>query len=990
LLLPGSPELLIAILAILKAGGAYLPIEADFPEERKKFLIRDSKTATVITRNHSADARWLQEMDGITIIDVADTGSVAYKSETDNASYSYSGPGDLAYVIYTSGTTGTPKGVMIEHRSLVNYINWAAEKYVREGKGDFPLFTSISFDLTVTSIFVPLITGHSIVVYEDNGRDLLIEKVLHDNKVDVIKLTPSHLKLFKEYKWKHPLSSCRVKTLIVGGEKLEASLAAEIADQFDGDIAIYNEYGPTEATVGCMIYKFESGYGASSVPIGIPTNNTRIYLLDKYLNPVPVGASGDLYIAGQGLARGYLFNKGMTNLKFIPDPFFDREKMYKTGDIARRLPDGLIEYIGRHDQQVKINGYRIELSEIEHALIGLQGITAALVVVKNREKGQPCLFAYYVTSDCAGHPDVVNELALKTSLATQLPHYMIPLYFTRIDAIPLTKNGKVDIGALPDPTGKTGGRSLPIGEMESQIITVWEEILGEDNISVYDNFFDLGGDSIKATQITSRLFEKGISVKARDILTYHTPEQVSLHAKMADGNNGYVQGIVTGELDLTPIATWFFNLPFKNAGYYNQSVLLTLNREVDMALLSNAFKGLIEQHDGLRINLDTQRRKLFYNKKHLESDFLVEEHPMSTTIMNELKSSFEITTSLLLRAAILKEDDQNRKLFITAHHLVVDGISWRILLEDLYAFYTALERGEKIMFPRKTASLIEWESAFKKYVLFAGILAEKDYWHSIHDPEFSIPLDHATNDWSVENARKLSRKLEKKKTGYLLKEANQPYRTDASILLNAALGMTLRQWTGRDSFVVEQENHGRHLDSVDVSRTLGWFTVMHPIKLAWTDDPIGPQIRAIKQQFQNIPNKGIGYGICKFLPLGPGQDPEHLTEIRMNYLGQFAGEFNNDLFAYNFQSTGSDVDPHNRMTAKLELNLMVITGELTLEILYNSKAHDESTIRWLMELFFSNLDLILDNIGTEEDIHFNTSDFAAVKLEESDLKALFK
>ena len=987
-LLPGSPELVIAILAILKAGGAYLPIETGLPEERKKFLIQDSKTTRVIARNISADIRWLQDMDGLIVIDVVNEGSVVNKPRVE--SYSYSGPGNLAYIIYTSGTTGRPKGVMIEHRSLVNYVSWAAENYIKGGKGDFPLFTSISFDLTVTSIFVPLVSGHSIVVYEDNGRDLLIEKVLHDNRVDIIKLTPSHLKLLKAYKRKHPSSANRVKVLIVGGEKLETSLAAEIFVQFDGNIDIYNEYGPTEATVGCMIHQFKKDDDTLSVPIGVPAANTRIYLLDKALNPVPPGARGNLYIAGEGLARGYLFNQEMTTLKFIPDPFYKGERMYKTGDIARWLPDGIIEYIGRYDQQVKINGYRIELAEIEHALIGQQGITEALVVVKDAGKGQPGLYAYYVISNTAGKPEAVSELTLKTSLADRLPHYMIPLHFIRINAIPLTKNGKVNIDALPDPPVKTGDYSLPIGEIESQILTVWEEVLGERNISVHDNFFDLGGDSIKATQISSKLFEKGISVKAKDVLTYHTPRQISQHAKMADKDNAYMQGIVTGELDLLPIHSWFFNLRLENMDYYNQSVLLTLNREINVGLLSMAFKKLVAQHDGLRVNFDPQQQRLFYNKQHLEVDFEVGEYLMSPSVLYALKSSFDITKSLLLRAAIITDGGQHGQLFITAHHLVVDGISWRILLEDLYTFYTTLEKGSEIIFRHKTASLIDWENAFKKYIRSAGISAEKEYWDSIHDLDFSIPLDHTTNDWTIGNSWKLSGRLEKQKTNYLLKEANQPYRTDAVILLNAALAMTLRQWTGLDSFLVEQENHGRHLETVDISRTVGWFTVLHPVKLTWTDGPIGPQISAIKQQLQDIPNKGLGYGICKFLPITASHEVGKLVEIRMNYLGQFGHEFNNDLFTYHIQPTGNEIDPLNRMTAKLELNLMVVAGELTLELLYNSKAHDESTIRWFIDLFFSNLELILDTIRTEGDIHFNTSDFTAVKLEESDLKMLFK
>lgn len=963
-LLERSPELVIALLAILKAGGAYLPMDTGLPTERIASLISTSNCQLIITKDAHLSVRGIAKLPPVEVLRM---DFLAATSPGLNEIENNSQPSDLAYVLYTSGTTGVPKGVMIEHQSVVNYITWAAKNYVGN-EGAFPLFTSVSFDLTVTSIFTPLLTGNKIVIYEDND----LERIISDNKVDIIKLTPSHLKLLAEIK----LNESKVKTFVVGGENLDTALVQTIYNKFGGNVSIFNEYGPTEATVGCMIYKFNPQDDFLHVPIGIPAANTQIYLLDKFLQPVPPGVTGELYIAGDGLARGYLFNDELTNQKFIPnpyriaDPFIPGKLMYKTGDMAKRTAAGQIIFLGRIDQQVKINGYRIELTEIENHLVSHPAISEAVVVIKKN-----ILCAYYKSN--------TEVEALKNYLAERLPHYMLPVHFVRINEVPLNKNGKRDLTALPEPVTSKHEGPLPKNRVEELSLETWKQVLGEDQLSITDNFFELGGDSIKALQITSRLFEQGIVLNVKDILTYHTIEQISVHAKTAGVEDEQSQGICEGRKGKTPIEAWFFAQQFENPHHYNQSILLKLNKKINLQLLETAFAKLIEHHDGLRLNFNPADQSMFYNNAHLQNRFTITTY--DTEVYSELKSSFDITKELLIKAAIIKDE----MLFITAHHLIIDGVSWRILLEDLHTAYTALEQSSPVKLPRKTASLANWQKALFENPGLDAPEKETDYWKAGESASFTIPQDFDTQDWRTQNACNISGSLDEQATSFMLRDAHRTYNTDVPILLNTALALTLHEWTGLDKIVMEQENHGRHLQNTNASRTIGWFTAMYPLKLEINAGKTSEQLKAVKEQMRKLPNHGIGYGIYKTMGLLESNWNNALTPVRFNYLGQFDSEVNNQLFSFLQNDTGSDSSLANRMTCMLELNCMIVNGTFRLNITYNKLAHAQQTIVQFRDKFFMHLHSILNLLQGEEEIQFTPSDFDAEELSSEDLEQLF-
>ncbi|WP_430058812.1 amino acid adenylation domain-containing protein [Paenibacillus alvei] len=484
-----SVEMIVGILGVLKAGGAYVPIDPEYPEQRIRYMLEDSGSQVLLTQHH---LRARVQFEG-KLIDLND--QTAYSKEEWNLE-PVSSANDLAYVIYTSGTTGNPKGAMITHQGLTNYLWWAKNVYAAGEKLDFPLYSSISFDLTVTSVFTPLVTGSLIRIYSGEDKALVIERIVTDNQVNIVKLTPAHLSLIKELKVK---PGSNIRKLIVGGDNLGTDLARSIHDQFGGEIEIFNEYGPTETVVGCMIYRYDPATDTSgSVPIGVPAANVSIYLLNSDGKQVPIGVPGEIYIAGDGVARGYLNRSDLTAEKFVDHPLVPGKRMYRTGDLAKMQANGNLEYLGRADDQVKIHGFRIELGEVEAALTKVKEVKEAAVIARENEAKEKLLFAYVV----ADTELVAGEL--RRALSKQLPAYMIPTRFVQLDMLPLTANGKVDRRGLShiqlnEPL--QANYTAPRNALEQALADIWREILNLERIGIHDNFFDAGGHSLKLIQM---------------------------------------------------------------------------------------------------------------------------------------------------------------------------------------------------------------------------------------------------------------------------------------------------------------------------------------------------------------------------------------------------------------------------------------------------------------------------------------------------------
>jgi len=509
-----SLEMVIGILGILKAGGAYLPIDPEYPRNRIEYMLEDSGAKILLTQK-----RYKESIDfsGETI-DLCN--EEFYQQDKNNVKRINQADG-LAYVIYTSGSTGKPKGVMITHKSAVNYVHWSMENYLKGERLNFPFYTSISFDLTVTSIFTPLLSGNSIIIYNEDSKNLPLERIIKEDRIGIMKLTPAHLRAIENVE----VTGSGIKRLIVGGEQLETELASSIYKKFKGRVEIFNEYGPTEATVGCMIYKYNPHTDDRyAVPIGTPGSNVRIYILDKYMKLVPQNVVGELCISGDGLARGYLNRTELTAEKFIENPFESGERMYRTGDIARWLPDGNIEFLGRIDSQVKIRGYRIELSEIESRLRENKLIKDA-VVLANEDESQDSYICGYVVSE----KDMTME-ELKSYLSKTLPEYMIPERFVQIDEVPVTANGKIDRRKLLEINKEMKSGYVfaePENECQSELLDLWKKILNRSEISIYDNFYTLGGNSLKTILLASNIAQTfGVELPVDKLMKHPTIKEL--------------------------------------------------------------------------------------------------------------------------------------------------------------------------------------------------------------------------------------------------------------------------------------------------------------------------------------------------------------------------------------------------------------------------------------------------------------------------------
>jgi len=983
-----SPELVAVVLGTLHLGAAYLPLDKELPAQRMHFILGDSGCRFLVT-----DAEPLPAGDAPQSWATLPAGALSGRPERpegDRPGDVSSGdvsPEDLAYVIYTSGTTGLPKGTMIEHRSLSNYIHWAARTYLPDGTGAFAFYSSISFDLTVTSIFAPLVTGNRMVIYGEGGDQLAIERVVRDNRADVIKLTPSHLRLLAD----HQLLSdaLQVNVLIVGGEALGSDLAGRVWRQLGGKAAIYNEYGPTEATVGCMIYRFDPADATKTVPIGVPIANTQIYLLDQDLKPVPRQVPGQIYIAGGGLARGYLFRESLTREKFVPNPFTEGARMYKSGDKARRLPDGNLEFLGRFDSQVKLNGHRVELPEIEAALTSLPGIGEAVVLTDEPDGNALC--AYYTIQPAAG---ALPEAGIRDALAGRLPYYMVPWRFVRVESIPLTGNGKVDAAQLRrlQPAAPAPGDVAPAGEVESALARAWSQALHVDNISRHDSFFALGGDSIKAIQIASKLMEQGIAVSVKDILSHQTIRNISRLAGPPPAVRPPDPGTAGGGFAPTPIQAWFLRQRLRNPHWYNQSVLLKINAGLDPALLEEAVAALARHHDALRINLDERTGTFRYNPQWLEErpGVVTLDVPSADALpaaCTTIRQSIDLSKTRPVQFARLRVGQDAEYLFITAHHLVVDAVSWRILLEDLGRLCASLRDGGPVHLPPKTASFGAWSRELHAYAARPAFAAERNHWQDIGHAGFRLPCDLAPDGVpAVDSLRTIDLALDAADTAFLLRDAHQAYRSDVPILLNAALGRALHQWTGAEDIVIEQENHGRHLDGPDVTRTVGWFTCLYPVRFTHRQPP-GELIKSVKETLRSVPQHGIAYGVDQFLVREPAAFAP--SEIRLNYLGQFDRASGDGLFSISDRFTGRESDGSNAISTKIEINAMVIDAEFRAQLHYSCRLFTEATMTGFAGLFAAGLQEILTHLRHQGEVHLTPSDFKAVALSEAEIDVLF-
>ena len=695
-----SNSMVAAILAILRAGGTFVCIDPEYPDHRKQYILEDATIELLII-----DSGQMLEISSIynKAIYVLDI-NMSEESNNEASLPAYPSVNNLAYQLYTSGSTGKPKGVKITHKSIANYMVWANQYYFNNEKEyNLPLFTSMSFDLTLTSLFSPLLRGGTLVICEEKPIDKLLQQIFDaDSLVNTVKLTPSHIDLLKAMN----LASTHISKIILGGEALKPH-QIEALQKLNPEIEIYNEYGPTETTVGSAVNKITN---AHEITIGAPIANTAIYILDDAGKPLPIGVPGELIIGGAGVAAGYCNQEALTAAKFIVNPITQEpdDLVYKTGDIGKWTPEGTIILLGRKDHQVKIRGFRIELEEIETAIIQHENIQNAAVIAIDNEDEQ-ALIAYIESEN-----KDISLTALRTYLSKLLPDYMIPAEFRYTDKIPLTNNGKVDREKLKQvDLGERLSQQeyvAPTNPIEAKLAEIWENVLDKEKIGITDDFFSLGGHSLKATQIVMRTYQElNCEIDISSLFTSPTiaelahviaEKDTSVYKEIqpVDGKENYVLSPAQKRLWITEQLT-------PGQSVYNSYGSYIIEGKLDEAVLQRVFQTLVERHEVLRtifevVDGEPRQKIRMYNPENfkIQKIDISEEQEKETLVANYAKKAatdtFDLTKDPLIRMLLLQTEAEKFVFYFTLHHIISDGWSMNILISEFSVLYEAFSQGK--------------------------------------------------------------------------------------------------------------------------------------------------------------------------------------------------------------------------------------------------------------------------------------------------------
>ncbi|MFE4444386.1 amino acid adenylation domain-containing protein [Streptomyces sp. NPDC056820] len=990
LALPRSVGMVVAQLAVLKAGAAYLPVDPDYPAERIRFMLQDARPRIVVTGGGTALTAEGERLD----LDDPELPALLGTFEAGNpVDADRTAPLRLhhpAYVIYTSGSTGTPKGVVVPHTGLAAFAAAAVENFAVDARARVLQFASPSFDAAVLELCMALTCGAALVVPPPGplAGETLAE-VLAGQRISHALIPPAALASVPA---QTPLPDFR--SLVVGGDACSAELVA----RWSSGRRMVNAYGPTESTIAATMSRPLSGQ--DTPPIGSPVVNTRVYVLDAGLRPVPVGVAGELYLAGDGLARGYLRRPGLTAERFVADPFgAPGTRMYRTGDVVRWRADGTLDYLGRADEQVKIRGFRIEPGEIETVLARHPRIREVAVIAREERPGVRRLVAYVV-----GEADPAE---LREHAAGVLPGHMVPSAFVRLDALPLTPHGKLDRKALPAPEyGPVAAERVPDTPQEEALCAVFADVLGVERVGVDDDFFDLGGDSIVSIQLVGRARAAGLVFTPRDVFRLRT---VAALAAMATPQE---QTTATGEPDdsgigavpLTPIVHWLRERggPVDS---FHQSMLVRTPAGLDQARLTAALQAVLDHHDALRLRL-TRTGGIVWSLE-VAGRGAVDAAGCLTRVDAAGLGGESLRTVVaghqgIAQARLSPEkgamvqavwfdagSKESGRLLLVLHHLVVDGVSWRILLPDLAAACETVTVGGTPRLAPVGTSLRRWAEQLTTLAQHPARLDELPLWTGVLDvPDpllGSRALDPARD--TVATVRHVSLTLPPERTEPLLTRVPAAFHGGVNDVLLTGLALAVADWRRRRNedaaapLLVDLEGHGREdiADGVDLSRTVGWFTDLHPVRLdagvtdwaeLWAGGPqAGAALKRVKEQLRALPDNGMGYGLLRHLnpQTGPALARLRTPQIGFNYLGRFPAASAADQAADwtpapEADGLGGGVDPAMPIPHALEINALTQDHpdgpRLTATLSWPGDLLDEDAARDLADTWSRALDVL--------------------------------
>jgi amino acid adenylation domain-containing protein/non-ribosomal peptide synthase protein (TIGR01720 family) len=1023
LALPRTEDYLIALLAVLKAGAAYLPLDPDLPAERMLAILGDTAPRLLLTTAQLAPS--LPDS-GVPVL-LLDGGGTRQELGRLPGGNLPDGPDPQhpAYVIHTSGSTGRPKGVVVCHRSVANLFHShrrTLHNPVKRRTGRRHLRIGHAWSFSFDASWQPqlwLLDGHALHILDDETRrdPELTAAAIRAQRLDFIEVTPSFLGQLADNGLIED-GDCPLAAVGVGGEAVPKALWRRLAELPRTEA--FNLYGPTEATVDALVARV----GDSVRPlVGRPVGNTRAYVLDAALRPVPPGVSGELYLAGAGLARGYLGRPDLTAERFVADPFGalhgdPGSRMYRTGDLARWNQQGQLDYLGRADDQVKLRGFRIELAEIESVLARHQGVAQVVVATREDRPRVKQLVAYVVPVEGAD-TDVLDPASVRAAAAAALPDYMVPAAVVVLDALPLLSNGKLNRRALPAPVfgadGSAGGRE-PEGELEHTLCGVFAEVLGLSACGADQDFFALGGDSIVAMQLVSRARAAGLRITPRQVFRLRTVQALAVAAvRLAPAATAgrRAHDIGTGLLPITPImhALRERGGPFQG---YHQVALLQTPAELDRAGLLTVLQGLADHHDMLRARLERIPAGGCVGGADAEQWWLQVPESGAVDAVSWLLSvdcagaddaGLRELITYHARAAQCRLNPEGGRmvqavwfdagpgtpgrLLLTIHHLVVDGVSWRVLLPDLESAWRDVAAGRSITLPPVELSFRRWSELLGRRAVDPVAEDELPLWTSVLDDADPIPLPRSLDPAldTVGTEQHLSLTLPPARTAPLLSRVPAAFGATVNDVMLTALALAVADWRTRQdpedrasAVLVDLEGHGREEElagDADLSRTVGWFTSVVPVRLdvgavdvadALTGGPaLDRALERISGHLAALPAAGIGHGLLRHLNPVAGLRLAELgtPQIEFNYMGRFGHPDATDWF-YAPEGDAADLDGDPGMPLSHALTVNALTEdrpdgpELAAHWSFASGLLSGAAVRDLAETWFRALEALVD------------------------------
>ncbi|MGA8123556.1 MAG: amino acid adenylation domain-containing protein, partial [Mycobacterium sp.] len=901
LLFSRSVEAVVAIVAVLKTGAAYLPIDPMYPDERIGFMVTDAAPAAAITT--AGLAHRLDRFD-LPVIDIGDMPDRTVNRQPISA-LPTPAPDDIAYLIYTSGTTGVPKGVAITHRNVTQLIEALHEHtHLRRPAGVWTQGHSYGFDVSVKEIWGALLSGGRLAVVPESvaGSPEHLHALLIAESVSVLTSTPRALAMLS------PQGLESLAVVAVGGEPCPPDLV----DRWAPGRVMINAYGPTETTVRASgSAPLTAGAAGEVAPIGSPVSGAALFVLDGWLRPVPCGVIGELYVAGTGVGIGYWRRASLTGSRFVACPFgAPGTRMYRTGDLVRWRPDGQLDYLGRADDQVKIRGYRIELGEITTALAALPGVHQATVIAREDRPGDKRLIGYLTGT--------ANPTHIRTQLAQHLPAYMVPAAVVKLDTLPLTVNGKLNTRALPAPEYQDDHRYRPpTNAIEEILAGIYAHVLGLHRVGIDDSFFELGGDSILSMQVVARARAAGLLCKPRDIFIEQTITRLAQTATTITTQTTPTDND-TGQVVATPIMRWLRSVdgPVEQ---FNQTMVIQAPVGVGRADVVILLQALINRHAMLRLQVDDDGA----------GNWLLVTRPAGSVDADAWLHAVDVLSDDALVQARRRLDpaggvmlgalwvSSTATLVLTIHHLAIDAVSWRILVDDLNEAWRLYRATGVAQLALRGTSFRLWASMLTERARSDVVVDQLPAWREIAAVGGVLaPVEPAVDTYA--SAAHLTVSLDAETTRRVLGEGPAAFHTGVQDILLIAFALAWREFLGRDGapITIDVEGHGRHEDlvpGIDLSETVGWFTTKYPVcltpdRLLWPQvadghAALGAAVKKAKEQLRAIPD-GYTYGVLRYLNGEvdlEGPDPP----IGFNYLGRVGGSQNDAIAGEGWQMTGA-------------------------------------------------------------------------------------